>query len=120
MAECRSVVSPYGVLTSFKYVLSPTNPELISPQLKILQIGLADNPRRNALTALQYSLANSIDLLKYVLTIVLSDPSQFKYAALVSWVAVLGGALAYLSYVKQQRGHVLHLGEWQTLLKKHR
>lgn len=41
-------------------------------QLKLLQKILADHPRRNTLNGLQYSLQNTLDLLKYVMVIVLS------------------------------------------------
>ncbi|KAH9849246.1 Ferroporti-1 [Lenzites betulinus] len=77
-------------------------------QLKELQLALATHPRRNSLTALQYSLQNVADMLKYILTIVLSHPSQFKYAALASFISVCTGAVTYLVYVKNQRGHLLH------------
>lgn len=79
-------------------------------------------------TALQYSLQNVADMLKvqfpltlhvrqrmgtdstlqYILTIVLSRPSQFKYAALASFISVCAGAFTYLLYVKRERGHLLH------------
>ncbi|KAL1951323.1 hypothetical protein VTO73DRAFT_472 [Trametes versicolor] len=77
-------------------------------QLKELQLALATHPRRNSLTALQYSLQNVADMLKYILTIVLSRPSQFKYAALASFISVCAGAFTYLVYVKRERGHLLH------------
>ncbi|OBZ67030.1 Solute carrier family 40 member 2 [Grifola frondosa] len=60
-------------------------------QLKELQIALAEHPRRNSLcgsshrTGLQYSLQSVADMIKYILTMVLSRPSQFKYAALTSF-----------------------------------
>ncbi|RPD82275.1 hypothetical protein L226DRAFT_528462 [Lentinus tigrinus ALCF2SS1-7] len=79
-------------------------------QLKELQLALATHPRRNSLTALQYSMQNVADMLKYVLTMVLSKPSQFKWAALASFISVCAGASTYLMYVKKERGHVLHHG----------
>lgn len=39
---------------------------------------------------------------------VLNRPSQFKYAALASFISVCTGALTYLVYVKRERGHLLH------------
>ncbi|KAI8977743.1 Ferroporti-1 [Trametes punicea] len=77
-------------------------------QLKELQLALATHPRRNALTALQYSLQNIADMLKYILTMILSRPSQFKWAALASFISVVAGASTYLAYVKKERGHILH------------
>ncbi|KAI9057750.1 hypothetical protein FKP32DRAFT_1583054 [Trametes sanguinea] len=87
-------------------------------QLKELQLALAAHPRRNSLTALQYSLQNIADMLKYILTIILSRPSQFKYAALASFISVLAGASTYLAYVRRERGHILHhsLGDMLPLL----
>ncbi|KAI0828881.1 Ferroporti-1 [Trametes gibbosa] len=89
-------------------------------QLKELQLALATHPRRNSLTALQYSLQNVADMLRYTLTIILSRPSQFKYAALASFISVCTGALTYLVYVKNQRGHLLHhsLEDLIPLLKR--
>lgn len=60
-------------------------------------------------TALQISLQNMAELAKYGLTIGLSAPSQFRYVALVSVLAVLAGALCYSAYVRRERGHLLHL-----------
>ncbi|KAI5481701.1 hypothetical protein MNV49_002927 [Pseudohyphozyma bogoriensis] len=87
-------------------------------QLKELQTVLHDHPRRNSITALQSSLQNVLDLLKYILTMVLSRPSQFKWAAVVSFASVVGGAGSYLWYVKKERGHVFHLDWTEHLLKK--
>ncbi|KAH9935560.1 uncharacterized protein B0H18DRAFT_416644 [Fomitopsis serialis] len=95
-------------------------------QLKELQLALASHPRRNAMwatycslfcsdglknchrSALQYSLQNIADMLKYVLTMILSRPSQFRTAALTSFVSVVIGATTYLGYVRRERGHILH------------
>ncbi|KDR76972.1 hypothetical protein GALMADRAFT_66616, partial [Galerina marginata CBS 339.88] len=80
-------------------------------QLKLLQKTLADHPRRNTLNGLQYSLQNVLDLLKYVMVIVLSRPSEFKYTAALSFGAVVAGACLYLIYLRRERGHVIHT-EW--------
>ena len=56
-------------------------------------------------------MQNIADLLKYVLTIILSRPSQFRWAALVSFVAVGIGAMSYLVFLKRMRGHIIHR-EW--------
>ncbi|EMD37530.1 FPN1 iron exporter [Gelatoporia subvermispora B] len=78
-------------------------------QLKELQTALESHPRRNTITALQFSLQNMADMLKYVLTAILSRPSQFKWAALASYVSVVIGALTYLLYVRKERGHIFHI-----------
>ncbi|KAG8708065.1 hypothetical protein FRC11_006840 [Ceratobasidium sp. 423] len=50
-------------------------------QLTQLQKALANHPRQNTLSALQYSLQNIFDLAHYVLTLGWNRPSEFKYAA---------------------------------------
>ncbi|KAK0237652.1 iron transporter [Armillaria nabsnona] len=80
-------------------------------QLQILQEALENHPRRNTLTALQYSLMNTFDMLKYVLTMVLSDPQQFRWAGLLSWIVVFFGGLLYGVYVYKSRGHIVHV-QW--------
>ncbi|KAF8909737.1 polyketide synthase [Gymnopilus junonius] len=86
-------------------------------QLKLLQKTLADHPRRNTLSGLQYSLQNILDLLRYVMLIVLSQPSQFKYTATVTFGAVMAGACLYMIYLHRERGHVIHT-EWLIAMKK--
>ncbi|EPQ52787.1 hypothetical protein GLOTRDRAFT_79978 [Gloeophyllum trabeum ATCC 11539] len=87
-------------------------------QLKELQVSLADHPRRNALTGLQYALQNIADLMKYVLTLILSRPSQFRWAALVSFISVLAGAMSYMAFVRRMRGHIIHKEWLEALLGK--
>ncbi len=40
---------------------------------------------------------------------VLSDPQQFRWAGLVSWIVVFFGGLLYGVYVYQSRGHIVHV-----------
>ncbi|KAF8964558.1 polyketide synthase [Flammula alnicola] len=80
-------------------------------QLKLLQRTLADHPRRNTLNGLQFALQNILDLLKYVMVIVLSQPSEFKYTAALSFGSVIAGACLYLVYLRRERGHIIHT-EW--------
>ncbi|KAJ7839630.1 Ferroporti-1 [Mycena leptocephala] len=54
-------------------------------QTKQLQDALAMHARRNKLTALQFSMQSGADLLKYVLTMILSRPADFRWAGLVSF-----------------------------------
>ena len=80
-------------------------------QLKELQIALADHPNRNRLTALQIALQNLFDLLKYALTLSAATPKAFKWTALVSFMAVISGAMSYAVYLRSVRGHLLHV-DW--------
>ncbi|WVQ93477.1 hypothetical protein IAU59_000551 [Kwoniella sp. CBS 9459] len=57
----------------------------------------------------QISLQNLFDLLKYVLTLIASSPACFKWTALVSWLAIVGGGVLYAVYLKSVRGHLIHL-----------
>jgi iron-regulated transporter 1 len=84
---------------------------LLIRQLKELQQALADHPDRNRLTARQISLQNIFDLLKYALTLVASTPREFKWTALVSWLAVAAGTGSYAVYLRRVRGHLVHM-EW--------
>ncbi|KAJ7698066.1 Ferroporti-1 [Mycena rosella] len=77
-------------------------------QTKQLQDALSSHARRNTLTALQLTMQSVADLLKYVLTMVLSRPSQFRWAGLVSFVSVSSGAVVYLLYLRKERGHIFH------------
>jgi iron-regulated transporter 1 len=79
-------------------------------QLKELQLALDDHPRRNRLTALQISLQNLFDLIKYAVTLAASSPVNFKWTALVSCIAVVAGGISYAIYLRQVRGHLVHLG----------
>ncbi|GAA5931985.1 uncharacterized protein JCM15063_001092 [Sporobolomyces koalae] len=82
-------------------------------QLKGLQEALNDHPRKNTIMALQFSLQNLLDLVKYVVTIIFDKPSEFKWAVVISYVSVCLGALCYLIYVRQERGHLIHLERFQ-------
>ncbi|KAJ7509570.1 Ferroporti-1 [Mycena galericulata] len=77
-------------------------------QTKQLQEALALHARRNTLTALQFTMQSVADLLKYVLTMILSRPSQFRWAGLVSFLSVSSGAMIYLVYLRKERGHIFH------------
>ena len=57
--------------------------------------------------------------LSVVLVIILSSPAQAKWTALASVVAVSGGLVSYIVYVKRARGHVVHSPDWlEALIKK--
>lgn len=36
-------------------------------------------------------------------------PSQFRYAALTSYMSITAAAFVYAWYVKKERGHVVHI-----------
>ncbi|KAH9487158.1 Solute carrier family 40 member 1 [Psilocybe cubensis] len=86
-------------------------------QLKLLQLTLADHPRRNTLNGLQFSLQNLLDLLRYIMVIFLSRPSEFKYTAVISFGAVFSAASSYLVYLRRERGHLIH-AEWFTRMRR--
>ncbi|CAK5272245.1 unnamed protein product [Mycena citricolor] len=77
-------------------------------QTKQLQEALNSNARRNTLTAMQFTMQNVADLLKYILTMILWRPSQFQWAGLVSFLSVSSGAIVYLAYLRKERGHIFH------------
>ncbi|KIJ27511.1 hypothetical protein M422DRAFT_190925, partial [Sphaerobolus stellatus SS14] len=78
-------------------------------QTKQLQDALVTHPRRNTLTGLQFTMQNVADLMKYILTMILYRPSQFRWAATVSFASVTTGAVTYMVYVKKERGHIAHI-----------
>jgi len=64
---------------------------------------------RGAFSSVESAWQNGFELCSYVSTIVFSRPSQFKWPALISFVAVyLAGAL-FATFVRTRRGHLLHL-----------
>lgn len=44
---------------------------------------------------LQFSMQNMADLLKFIIVMILSQPMQFRWAALISFIAVFLGVLSY-------------------------
>lgn len=40
---------------------------------------------------------------------ILYRPSEFRWAALASFLSVSSGALVYMLYVKKERGHITHI-----------
>jgi len=79
-------------------------------QLKELQLALDNHPRQNRLTALQISLQNFFDLTKYFVTLIASSPREFKWTAVVSFIALVAGGISYAVYLRNVRGHLVHLG----------
>ncbi|TIA63497.1 hypothetical protein D6C77_02063 [Aureobasidium pullulans] len=64
---------------------------------------------RGAFSSVESAWQNGFELCSYLSTIIFSDPSQFRWPALLSVVAVyLAGAL-FAAFVRTRRGHLLHL-----------
>lgn len=79
-------------------------------QLSQLQTSLAHNPRRNSLSALQFSMQNFFDLFHYALTLIWQKPKDFKYPATVSFAAIGIATVLYIGlYARRLRGHLVHL-----------
>ncbi|KAG8734912.1 hypothetical protein FRC10_011215 [Ceratobasidium sp. 414] len=86
-------------------------------QLTQLQKALAHHPHQNMLSALQFSLQNVFDLAHYGLTLGWNRPAEFKYAAAVSFGAVLVAAMLYVvGYARPLRGHLFHFEKLQSWL----
>ncbi|KAF9178409.1 hypothetical protein BGZ51_007535 [Haplosporangium sp. Z 767] len=56
----------------------------------------------------QYTVCNLFDLLQYVLTIVVPDPSMFIIPACVSLGFIVAAAMIYSHFVWRDRGHLFH------------
>ena len=61
-------------------------------------------------STMESALQNVFELLSYASTIVWSQPEQFRYPVVMSCCAVACAAILYAQYVRQRRGHLLHLG----------
>lgn len=87
-------------------------------QLQILQESLESHPRKNRLTSFQYILQNIFDMTKYALTMGLARPSEFRWAGLVSVIAVFVGGLLYtFMYAWRVRGHIAPHWRWLAKFK---
>lgn len=73
-----------------------------------------DASHRGSFSATESSLQNFFELCTFAMTIIWSEPEQFKYPATVSLVAVYTAAAFYARYVRVERGHLLHLPECCT------
>ncbi|KAF9201132.1 hypothetical protein BGZ49_008645 [Haplosporangium sp. Z 27] len=56
----------------------------------------------------QYSVCNFFELLSYVLTIVVSDPSKFIIPASISTGLIVLSAIIFTRFVWMDRGHLIH------------
>ncbi|KIW67523.1 hypothetical protein PV04_06767 [Phialophora macrospora] len=65
--------------------------------------------QRGSFSTTEATLQNLFELLSYVMTIVWSSPRQFRYPALLTTVAVYTAAGLYAYFLRQRRGHLVHL-----------
>lgn len=54
------------------------------------------------------ALQNIFEMLSFTSTIVFSRPEQFEYPVLISSGAVAVAAVCFATYVRKERGHLLH------------
>ncbi|OCT51963.1 iron-regulated transporter [Cladophialophora carrionii] len=66
-------------------------------------------PQRGSFSSTEATLQNLFELLSYVTTIIWSSPRQFRYPVLLSTVAVYTAAGLYAYFLRQRRGHLVHL-----------
>ena len=63
-------------------------------------------------------IQNVFDMAKYALTIGLAKPSEFRWAGLISIIAVfIGGILYVFGYARSVRGHVAPHWHWLVKFK---
>ncbi|KAK6352968.1 hypothetical protein TWF696_004958 [Orbilia brochopaga] len=74
-----------------------------------LQQTLPPPELRGEFTGIEQSFVSVCELLQWTLTAFMSRPQDFKTLAGVSWVAVLGAAGCYAWFIRQRRGHLLHV-----------
>jgi iron-regulated transporter 1 len=70
--------------------------------------------QRSSFTGVEYSFVSLFELAQFVITIILYKPEQFKWIAIMSWVAVLVSTVAYAGWVWKMRGHLVH---WERIGK---
>lgn len=75
----------------------------------ILLQQMVDNSQIGSISGWQHSLCNVFDLSQYVLTAIVSDPNDFIIPASASLCAVVAASISYTYFVKQERGHLLHI-----------
>lgn len=54
------------------------------------------------------ALQNIFEMLSFASTIVFSRPEQFEYPVIISSGAVAVAAICFATYVRKERGHLLH------------
>ncbi|KIX02339.1 uncharacterized protein Z518_08280 [Rhinocladiella mackenziei CBS 650.93] len=66
-------------------------------------------PHRGTFSAVEMSIQNVFELCAFATTIIFPRPEQFRYPALVSLSALYCAAALYAKFVRDRRGHLLHL-----------
>lgn len=66
-------------------------------------------PHRGTFSSVEMSLQNFFELCAFATTIIFPRPTQFGYPALISLVAVYCSAALYAKFVRDRRGHLLHM-----------
>jgi iron-regulated transporter 1 len=79
----------------------------------IIQGSIPSN-QRNSFSTTEASVQNLFELFTFLTTIIFPRPDQFKIPACVSFGAVCLAGAIYAMYVRDRRGHLLHLpcGDW--------
>lgn len=68
--------------------------------------------KRSSFAGVEYSFISLFELGQHAMTIVLHQPDQFKWIALVSLLAVVTSTVAYAGWVWNMRGHLVH---WEKI-----
>ncbi|KAF6218049.1 hypothetical protein HO133_006461 [Letharia lupina] len=76
----------------------------------IIQEGV-DADSRGSFSSLEASFQNFFELCSYATTIAFFRPEQFQYPAAISAVAVLVAGGLYAKFVRDNRGHLIHLSK---------
>ncbi|KAI9259682.1 Ferroporti-1 [Phascolomyces articulosus] len=101
---------PYGYILLFGGMsLSRIGLWLFDMTETILLQQFVDADKIGGIAGWQHSLCSFFDLSQYVLTMIFSDPSKFYIPAIISFCSVLLATITYTSFVKKQRGHLVHL-----------
>lgn len=64
---------------------------------------------RGSFSSMEASLQNLFELCAFAMTIVFPRPVQFRHPALVSLGAIYCSAAVYATFVRNRRGHLLHM-----------
>ncbi|KAJ5227125.1 uncharacterized protein N7469_007131 [Penicillium citrinum] len=67
-----------------------------------------DEHGRARFSATEMALQNIFEMLSFASTIVFSRPEQFEYPVIISSGAVAVAAICFATYVRKERGHLLH------------
>lgn len=68
-----------------------------------------DASQRGSFSATESSLQNFFELCTFAVTIIWSNPTDFRYPVTLSLVAVYTAAACYARFVRVERGHLLHM-----------